>query len=213
MVSKHNFDPRSSYYSCSASIWYQSLTSIRDQVISICFKFQSVFFFFCVRSVVGSLSIVKLYIGTSRFNTCFDVTSTPTTTLSPGSAISAPVVSTPQETLLKPSKVHIKELHTNTFEIYLKPHQQQQRAINPLRSSHSSKSKTPKKTNRTKPDHTFDIFLVIRFGCWLVRKKRSLIPTIWKVKSGVGQKEKKLQKFEREFHCLFFEIHPFMHFL
>ena len=39
MVLEHNFDPRSSYYSCSASIWYQSLTSIRDQVISICFKF------------------------------------------------------------------------------------------------------------------------------------------------------------------------------
>ena len=39
MVSAYNFDPRSSYYSCPASIWYQSLASIRDQVISICFKF------------------------------------------------------------------------------------------------------------------------------------------------------------------------------
>ena len=39
MVSKHNFDPRSSYYFGPASVWYQSLTSIRDQVISICFKF------------------------------------------------------------------------------------------------------------------------------------------------------------------------------
>ena len=39
MVSQHNFDSRSSYYFCFASIWYQSLTSIRDQVISICFKF------------------------------------------------------------------------------------------------------------------------------------------------------------------------------
>ena len=39
MVSQYNFDPRSSYYFCPTSIWYQSLTSIRDQVISICFKF------------------------------------------------------------------------------------------------------------------------------------------------------------------------------
>ena len=39
MISKHNFDPKSSYYSCYTSIWYQSLTSIQDQVISVCFKF------------------------------------------------------------------------------------------------------------------------------------------------------------------------------
>ena len=39
MVLEHNFDPRSSYYFCPAPIWYKSLTSIRDQVISICFKF------------------------------------------------------------------------------------------------------------------------------------------------------------------------------
>ena len=39
MVSQYNFDSRSSYYFCPTSIWYQSLTSIRDQVISICFKF------------------------------------------------------------------------------------------------------------------------------------------------------------------------------
>ena len=39
MVSERNFNPRSSYYFCLASIWYQGLTSIRDQVISVCFKF------------------------------------------------------------------------------------------------------------------------------------------------------------------------------
>ena len=38
MVSEHNFDPRSNFYFCPASIWYQSLTSIQNQVISICFK-------------------------------------------------------------------------------------------------------------------------------------------------------------------------------
>ena len=39
MVSHHNFDPRSNYYFYPTSIWYRSLTSIQDQVISICFKF------------------------------------------------------------------------------------------------------------------------------------------------------------------------------
>ena len=48
MVSEHNFEHRSSYYSCSASIWYQSLILFRDQVIYVCFKLlirdQSFFF-------------------------------------------------------------------------------------------------------------------------------------------------------------------------
>ena len=57
MVSEHNFDPRSSYYSCSASIWYQSLTSIRYQVISTCFKSM-----FCLFQIIRCLPnfLIKL---------------------------------------------------------------------------------------------------------------------------------------------------------